>query len=146
MSMNVKADNMSFGLLQRNEKLYAIGKSMEGMKPDESKKLVNGRICDPSESVFKKEIQQNVKQRKVEFSASDLTRCNNDYSDNKRIYILNGVEFTASEMQSVNQVFRDVVSGVSIGELDYKDYAKNSDDKRLCSKWRSSGLCKVDFS
>lgn len=44
MSVNVSLSNNTYGLLQRNSGLYAIGKSMEGKKLDETKRLTGGVI------------------------------------------------------------------------------------------------------
>lgn len=115
MSVNLTLNNESYGLIQRNSRLHAIGKSMEGKRLDETKKLTGGVIVPRT----KASVSFDDERLRDFLLLPNFEIFKNEGST----YVLNGVKFSESEMAAVKQVVQSATSIVPRGNLDYCHYA-----------------------
>ncbi|MCI8792306.1 MAG: hypothetical protein HFG38_05795 [Eubacterium sp.] len=130
MSVNITFCNNSYGLLQRNSRLNTIGKSMEGKNLDETKKLTGGVIVPRT----KASVSFAVEKERDFLLLPNFEIFQNTYENEKSKYVLDGVEFSGTEMAAVKQVVQSAISIVPRGNLDYRDYASMGiAQNRICS-------------
>lgn len=115
MSVNLTLNNESYGLIQRNSRLHAIGKSMERKRLDETKKLTGGVIVPRT----KASVSFDDERLRDFLLLPNFEIFKNEGST----YVLNGVKFSESEMAAVKQVVQSATSIVPRGNLDYCHYA-----------------------
>lgn len=119
MSVNITFCNNSYGLLQRNSRLNTFGKSMEGKNLDETKKLTGG-VSVPR---TKASVSFAVEKERDFLLVPNFEIFHNNNENQKSTFVLDGVEFSSTEMAAVKQVVQSAISIVPRGNLDYRDYA-----------------------
>ncbi len=120
MSVNLTMNNESYSLLQRNSRLYAIGKSMEGKKLGGTKQLTGGIVVPCSKGMgasFAVEKQRDF------LLLPNFELIHNTYENEESTYVLDGVKFSGTEIDAVRRVVQSAISIVPRGNLDYSDYA-----------------------
>ncbi len=103
---------------------------MEGKNLDETKKLTGGVIVPRT----KASVSFAVEKERDFLLLPNFEIFQNTYENEKSKYVLDGVEFSGTEMAAVKQVVQSAISIVPRGNLDYRDYASMGiAQNRICS-------------